>query len=182
MKLLTLLMLALLVPFTAQAQTPVPKDKANEYFSHCVQSSAATEQRFSPEAQQNFCACTAARLTQFFTIEDMQTMTDTTNPNSRLAMNKMIINIYAPCMEIPMKEYHYAQCIANPQTAQLSQNPQALCQCAAEQLGIQMKVYGSQLFEELLARNPLNEDPMMAIYNDPSFQTLAQKKTIGCIQ
>ncbi len=182
MKLVTLFLFLLLVPFSAKAFTPVPKVMANQYFANCVQSSAATEQRFSPEAQQSFCACTAARLTQFFSVEDMTTMTDTANPNSRLALNKMIINIYAPCMEVPMTEYHYAQCIANPQTAQLTKNPQSLCQCAAEQLGIQMKVHGSRLFEELLARSPLDEDPMMAIYNDPGFQTLAQQKAIACLK
>ena len=188
MRFITLLFILLLVPFTAYAgsgsapYTPVSKEMANKYFANCVQSSAATEQRFSPDAQQMFCACTAARLNQFYSVEDMTLMNDTANPDSRLALNRMIINIYAPCMEVPMKEYHYAQCISNPQTAQLSSNPQAMCQCAAEQLGIQMKVYGSQLFEQLLARSPLNEDPMTAIYNDPSFQTMAQKKAIECLK
>ena len=186
MKFLTLLAIILLVPLSAQAQaqnfTPVSKEMANKYFNNCVQSSAKTEQRFSPQAQQMLCACTAARMTQFFSMEDMQTMANTSDPNARVALNKMIINIYAPCMKEPMREYHYAQCISNPQTSQLTGNPQKMCACAADQLGIQMEVYGSQMFEKILSRNPTIEDPMSAVYSDPEFQTLAQNKALGCLK
>jgi hypothetical protein len=185
MKFLTLLTIILLVPFSARAQqgfTPVPKEMANQYFSNCVQSSAKTEQRFSPQAQQMLCACTAARLTQFFSVEDMQTMANTSDPNARIAFNKMLINIYAPCMKEPMREYHYAQCISNPQTGRLTNNPQKMCACAADQLGIQMEVYGSQMFEKILSQNPTIEDPMGAVYSDPEFQTLAQKKALECLK
>lgn len=178
------LIFMILTPISVGAQgfTPVPKEMANKYFTHCVQSSAQTEQRFSPQAQQMFCACTAARMTQFFSVEDMQTMTNTSDPNSRLAFNKMLVNIYAPCMKEPMREYHYVQCMANPQTGQLTTDPQKLCACAADQLGIQMEVYGSQMFEKILQRNPMIEDPMSAIYSDPEFQTLAQRKALGCLK
>lgn len=184
MRFIAVLTILMLVPFAANAQgfTPVPKEMANKYFNNCVQSSAQTEQRFSPQAQQMFCACTAARMTQFFSIQDMQTMTNTSDPNSRLAFNKILVNIYAPCMKEPMREYHYAQCIGNPQTAQLTNDPQKMCGCAAEQLGIQMEVYGSQMFEKILQRNPTIEDPMSAIYSDPEFQTLAQRKALGCLK
>jgi hypothetical protein len=184
MRFLILLAIILLVPISAKAQnyTPVSKDMANNYFNNCVQSSAKTEQRFSPQAQQMFCACTAARLTQFFSIEDMQMMTNTTDPNSRVAFNKMVVNIYAPCMKEPMREYHYWQCISNPQVGQISSNPQKMCSCAADQLGIHMEVYGAQMFQKILQNNPTIEDPMNAIYGDPDFQRIAQQKAMACLK
>jgi hypothetical protein len=180
MKLFSTVLLALALSSSfALAQTPVSKDQANSYFNNCVQTASKTEQRFSPDAQQMFCACTAARLTQFFSIEDMATMTDTTNPRARDAMNKMIVNIYAPCMEFPAQEYHMTQCMANPQVSRLPGNPQQLCQCASNGVAQHLKTNGAQMFQEILTRNPMIEDPMQALYDDPQFRSFAHTKLLG---
>jgi len=170
----------MLIPVLALAQTPVSKEQANTYFDSCVTNSAATEKRFSSESQQQFCACTAARLTQYFTIEDMQVMTSQTDPNARLAMNKMIVNIYAPCMETPVREYHYGQCLQNPQTAALG-NPQKICGCAANAIATYLKQNGAQKFQEILSVNPNIYDPMQALYDDPTFQTYARTELMRCL-
>lgn len=181
MKYVLLFAFMALIPFTAFA-TPVSKQQANTYFASCIDNAARTEQRFSKDSQQMFCACTAARLTQFFSIEDMQTMTDTTNPNARIALNKMIVDVYAPCMEYPTKEYHLSQCLANPQVGRLGGNPQQLCQCAADGVAQHLKAHGSEMFQEVLTRNPNIEDPMQALYDDPKFRTFAQTKLLGCLK
>jgi hypothetical protein len=166
----------------ASAQTMVSKEQANTYFASCVENSAKTETRFSPQSQKMFCACTAARLTQFFTVEDMQTMTSPTDPNARIALNKMIVNIYAPCMEEPTREYHYSSCISNPQVSALGGDPQRLCQCAADQIATHLATNGAQMFQDILNRNPTIVDPMQALYDDPKFQSFAQSKLMGCLR
>lgn len=181
MKFLTLLLILFLVPFAAQAQTTVSKETANAYFNNCI--AQKSEQSFSPQAQDMLCACTAARLTQFFSMEDMATMT---NPQSapdaqRGAFNKMLINIYAPCMEEPTREFHYNACITNPQTAQYG-DPAKICRCMADEVAAHIKVHGPTVFEQLVARNPNITDPMAALTDDPSFQTFAQSKLLGCLK
>lgn len=181
MKLLALLVIALLVPFTANAQTPVSTETANTYFSNCV--AQKSQQSFSPEAQEMLCACTAARMAQFFSMEDMATMT---NPQSepaaqRGAFNKMLINIYAPCMEEPTREFHYNACMTNPQTAQYG-DPATICRCMADAVAAHIQVHGPSIFEDLVARNPNITDPMTALTEDPSFQTFAQSKLLGCLR
>jgi len=182
MKFFILFTFLLILPLTSHAQTPVTNQQANTYFTQCVTNSAATEKRFSPESQKLFCACTAARLTQYFSMEDMQTMTDPKNPNQRAALNKMIVNIYAPCMDEPTRDYHYSQCVANPQVARLGQNPETLCRCAADQVADYMKVHAAEQFQIILDHNPNIEDPMQALYDDPKFQSMTQSKLLGCLK
>ena len=178
------LLILLLAPVSAHAQngfTPVSKETANAYFNNCI--AQKSEQSFSPQAQDMLCACTAARLTQFFSMEDMATMT---NPQAapdaqRGAFNKMLINIYAPCMEEPTREFHYNACITNPQTAQYG-DPAKICRCMADEVATHIKINGPSVFEELVARNPNISDPMSALTDDPSFQTFAQSKLLGCLK
>ena len=129
------------------------------------------------------CACIAARLTQFFTMEDMVTMTNNqADPTAqRGAFNKMLISIYAPCMEEPTREYHFNACISNPQTAQYG-DPQTICRCMSDQVATHMQVNGPRVFQEIIARNPNITDPMAELTNDPSFQTFAQSKLLACLR
>ena len=181
MKFVFLAAILTLVPICAFA-TPVSKEQANTYYASCVENAAKTEQRFSKPSQELFCACTAAKLTESFSIEDMQTMTDTTNPNARKALNKMIVNVYAPCMEAPTQEYHVTQCLSNPQVGRLGGDPAALCQCAAAGIAQHLKDHGGAMFEEILSRNPNIEDPMQALYDDPKFRSFAQAKLLKCLK
>ncbi len=170
-----------LFPFAAQAQTPVTQQQADSYYQTCVTNAAASETRFSPQSQKMFCACTAAHLMQSFSVEDMQTMTSPTDPNARIALNKMIVNVYAPCMEMPTQDYHYQQCMQNPQTAMLSKNPDGLCSCAAKAVAGYMQSNSAQMFQDILSRNPNIEDPMQALYDDPEFQKFAQTQLMNCV-
>lgn len=189
MKLFAILTFLLLVPVSAQAtgnpapQGSISKQQLDQYYMTCVNNAAATETRFSPQAQQQFCACTASKIMEGrFSLEDMETMSDTSSPNSRMAMNKMIVNVYAPCMSIPTQEYHYTQCVANPQTATLTQKPEKLCLCAATAVAKYMDQNGPALFQSILGSNPTIEDPMGALYQNPQFQQYAQSQLMGCMR
>lgn len=168
---------------TAQAQTAVTTEQANNYYTNCVTQAAQTEQRFSKQSQELFCACTSARLSQgVFSVEDMKAMTDTANPNARQSMNKMIVNVYAPCMDEPTREYHYNTCVTNPQVDRLGGNKETLCRCAADQVANHLRANGAKQFQDILSRDPNIVDPMQALYDDQGFQTFAQSRLLGCLR
>ncbi len=179
MKYIALLLVLLLASFPTRAQTLVPKETANAYFENCIKAPPTT---MSERGQQMLCACTAARLTQFFTLEDMQAMSSNQTAIARPAFNRMLINVYAPCMEEPTREYHYKSCIENPQTAMLGKHPDGLCSCAANALATHMRFHGSEIFTQILAREPMITDPAAALFEDPEFQTLAQQKVMDCLK
>ena len=172
MKYLVLIAL-LLIPSYASAQTPVSKEQANTYFASCVKN-ASQEKRFSQNAQQMFCACTAARLTQFFSVEDMQVMTSQTDPNARIALNKMIVDVYAPCMETPSRELYYAAC------TQTSGKTQQVCNCTADKISSHLRDNGSQIFADILSRNPVVEDPWSLLEADQSFNNFKETAAKSC--
>lgn len=171
--------LLFLVPVSAQAQTMVDKQTANTYFANCVKQ-PPTEQ-FSQESQNMMCACTAARMTQFFTMEDMQAMMSTDPAVARPAYNKMLMHIYAPCMETPAREHYTNTCLANPDSAKFG-NPNKICTCLGNNLGEYLRMQGPNLFRTILSYNPNVTDPMQALYDDPGFQATVQNRLASCIK
>ncbi|MFA5592246.1 MAG: hypothetical protein WC989_02910 [Micavibrio sp.] len=179
MRFLSLLLLSLTLSFSAQAQTPVSKETANSYFDNCAAQPAG--ESLSADSQNMLCACTAARLTQFFTVEDMQAMADPNRPEARLAVNKMLVEIYAPCMEAPTRDFHYNACITNPDTARYG-DPQRICPCMADAVAGHMRNNGPAVFRDILTRNPTIVDPMAALVDDPGFKQFAQSKLLACVR
>ncbi|NQZ14488.1 MAG: hypothetical protein HRT94_06680 [Alphaproteobacteria bacterium] len=162
---------------TAQAQTPVSKEIANNYFINCK---SQTDPRFSAASQEIFCACTAANMVQSYTLEDMQ---NASRPDEigRAAANKLIINVYAPCIQFPAREYHYNSCVQNPQTKILGGDPQKLCACTAERVAAHIQQNAQSMFSQILAVNPTIADPMQALYSDNNFQKTAQAQLMACL-
>ncbi len=176
--LLTALFL-IFISLPAFAQTPISKEAANNYFNQCV--GGQSHGQLSPNAQNMLCACTAARMTQFLNVEDMQAMASQDTTIARPAFNKMMIDVYAPCMEMPTQEYHYNACISDPKTASYG-DPQKICECMSWEVANYMKSNGQQVFRDILARNHMVTDPMAALTEDPSFQQFAQSKLLSCLK
>jgi hypothetical protein len=156
--------------------TPISQEIAQQYYQNCK---AKQDQRFSAKAQDQFCACTASQLMTSYTLEDMQA-TAGQDQAARDAINKMVINVYAPCIQYPATEYHYRSCISNPKTKALG-NPEKLCQCAASQVASHLKANAAGMFRQILQTNPNVTDPMQALYDNPQFQEFAQSKLMGCV-
>jgi len=168
---------ALMISAPSNAQTPVSKEIANTYFENCR---AQSDPRISKETQDMLCACTAAQMTTSFTLEDMQNA-QRQDALGRAAANKLIINIYAPCIEYPAKDYHYKSCISNPKTKLLGGSAKQICECTSNKLASHLKVNAKAMFADILKRTPNILDPMQALYDDPSFQKTLQSQLLGCI-
>jgi len=175
MKFILTLAALLLLPFSAQAQTFVTKEKANEYFSNCAAAKSG-QQAFVGNGQNIMCACQAARLTQFFYMEDMVAMGNPDPNIARPAYNKMLTEIYAPCMGEPTRAFHFNECMASGKVSQ------ATCACASEALARHMELSGSNIFKQILAQDPNATDPNAILFGSPEFQQLAGQKTIGCLK
>lgn len=112
-------------------------------------------------------------------MEDMQN-TARQDSVGLAARNKMIINIYAPCIQYPAKEYHYQTCIKDPKTKMLG-NPQKVCACASNNVAQNLQQNSQSMFREILRTNPNIADPMQALYSDPKFQKSVQNGLMRCI-
>ena len=162
---------------TANA-TPVDRPMAEAYFQNCK--SQPAQGGLSAKSQKYLCACTAAAMMNTMQVEDVQAMSQP-NAAGRAATNKMLINVYAPCMRFPAKDHYYNNCITNPQTKTLSRNPQKLCGCMSDEVANYLENRGPEVFKQILQRNPNIVDPMTALTNDKAFQSYAQSRLIGCV-
>lgn len=171
----------LLFPTFAQNQahaTPIDRETANAYFLNCK---ANPDPRFSEETQEQFCGCTASQMLKGFTKEDMQRVGNPNDPGARSSVNKLMINIYAPCIQFPAQEYHYQTCVSDPKTKALG-NPEKVCKCAAGHVASYLQGNSKNLLRKILRENPTIQDPMQAIYSDAGFQSYAKSKLMGCLR
>ncbi len=158
--------------------TPIDRETANAYFLNCK---ATPDPRFSEEAQTQFCGCTATEMMKSFTREDMERIANPNNPAARTAVNKLMINIYAPCIQFPAQEYHYQTCVNDPKSKILG-TPEIICACAANHVAVYLQNNSKDLLRTILRKDPTIQDPMQAIYDDSGFQKYAQSKLMGCLK
>lgn len=167
-----------IIPIYNQAQaTPITKDAANAYYENC---NAQASQGLSTQSKEYLCACTAAKMMERMSVEDVKAMSQQ-NEQGRKAMNYMLVKVYAPCMNYPAKDHYYNTCMANPKTKALSRNPRGLCNCMANKVSAYLGTNGSKVFEGILSRNPNITDPMTALTEDPQFTQYAQSQLLSCI-
>lgn len=170
------LLIAALLPVAAMA-TPVSKDMANSYYTNCVGKDAPG---ITQKSKEFMCACTAAKMMDNMSVEEIQAMSQQ-NQAGRNATNKMLVDVYAPCIEFPAYDHYYNNCITDPKTKSMSSNPQRTCSCLADQIAGYLQSNGQTVFRDILMRNPNITDPMSALTQDNRFRQFAQSKLLSCV-
>lgn len=173
-----LLVVLIVAALPAKAQTRISNEMANTYFANCMKGEA---DNLTAQTKETMCACTAAQMMLGFSVEDMEAMSRR-DEAARLALNKMIVNVYAPCIRYPAFDYYYGVCSADPRSLTLSKNPQAMCHCLANKVSNHLGANSQQIFADILARNPYITDPMAALTSDPAFDRFAQGQLLSCVQ
>ena len=176
MRIICLTLLGCFLSTFALAATPISKDQANAYYEACKKS---PDPRFSAEVQDLFCACTASHYMTALTVEDVKTMGQQ-NQSGRNAMNKMILDVYAPCIQYPTRAYHYDACITDPK-AKILGDPTKLCSCAADSVASHLEKNARIMFQDILRKNPNIGDPMQTLYDDAGFQSYAKSQLMSCV-
>ncbi len=174
---LFILTILLLLPFTALADTPITQETAQAYYKTCLTKDAPM---MSDENKDLMCSCTAAKMMETMSVEDVQAMSSQETAIARPAANKLIIDVYAPCIEFPARDYYYMTCVENPETSSISSRPRELCECMSDEVSGFLAENAQGVFADILDRDPMILDPMEALAGDPDFQKFAEKKLLGC--
>jgi len=174
---LTFVMSVLSAPSIA---AEISKEMANKYYNNCI--AKESPQKLSKESQDLLCACTAAKMMDNMTLDDIKTMSNPQDPDgARQALNHMLVKVYAPCMEYPAKDHYFNTCLSDPKTKTISKDPTKLCGCMADKIASHLAENGEVLFEGILSRNPNMTDPMSALQGDPEFQQYIGKQVMTCV-
>lgn len=168
-------LLGLLIVFMAVptwAQTMLNAQQVQRYYDNCKRNAAA-EQKLTPETQDIFCQCTARMTQQNMSMDDIKATTGN-DQNARNAINKLMISVYAPCMEFPVRDLIHTKCQAD--VAQTG-----ICTCLSSNMAKYTQDQAVKLLSGILVKNPNVFDPMGAILESPEFQAEQKRITLQCL-
>ena len=157
--------------------TAVSKDMADNYYQNCM---SKPNPILSDKTKDMLCTCTAARMMKGLTVEEMRTMTQN-DEAGRLALNKMLVEVYTPCMEFPIRDLVYDNCIKNQSQMASVKNLEGLCGCMASETAEYVAKEGPQTIRNALKTDPFIADPMGPLMSSPEFQKASQEFTMGCL-
>lgn len=166
----------LLWPATAHA-TQVGNDQANNYYKSCL--SQPMDARITEDSHKSLCACTSAQMVKNMSVEDVNAMRGN-DQNARIALNKMLTDVYAPCMGDVVHDLMISECNKNPAIS--GANASTICECFAKLTGDWYSLSGRTIMAEELKKNPNLIDPTEAIQNSALFKTESMKNLQSCMR
>ena len=167
------------VAFSAHAETPVSKETANTYFGNCM---AKRDPRMTTKSQEELCACTAAKMTEVMTMEDIKRMGQQTQEGIQ-SFNLMMTHVYMPCIGAPVHDLLMTECLADKKIdeQQFKIDKGDLCGCIAGKTGKWMADQGPAMMEIILKKNPHITDPIQPIMDSPDFRREQMDNLLRCV-
>lgn len=153
------------------AETPVTPEMADKYFQNCL-AGAQKQNQLSPENQKHYCACTAINMQKNMSQEDVAALSNK-DKSARLALNKVLIHVNGPCLQYPVHDMLYNQCMKTLGT-------QNICECVGNKTGKYMSKISGTMLPKILADNPEIYDPMTPILESKEFQQAQQEIAMSC--
>jgi hypothetical protein len=170
---------------TADPETSVPKETPTEtindfsarYYQKCL---AKKDKIIAGANQQMLCACSAQKLVEQMTIEDVKTMA-TVTPEGQFQRNRMLLQVYAPCMEYPARALLHENCVNGANIKKKLPNYEQVCNCMADGMAQYVAQNGPSIIAKSLRDNPNDLNPLSNLMNSPDFQAKAQAELSTCI-
>ena len=132
-------------------------------------------------SQDAMCACNAAMMQKSFTMEDMNLMLEDSY-ESRTALNKMLLNVYAPCINFPLHDLLFKNCLQDRKVIRLGKvlPVEDFCGCVAENTSEWMSKEGRNIMVDVIRENPNVYDPIEPIMNHEKFTAEAMRNRTVC--
>ena len=142
----------MLMPGMASAK-PVTQKIANTYYDVCM---SHDDPRMDAESQMNLCSCAAARMMSFLSLEDMAHMSaDVKNTAGRAIYDKMLVNVYGPCLKLPVQKALAEQCVADRKIKQfMLRDTTGMCECMAARTGDYMDHDSDNILGTIVEQDP----------------------------
>ena len=159
--------------------TPVDKTMANNFFASCLN---RQDPRMSPDTQEAMCACNAAMIMQNMTVEEVQTMKEQTQAG-RDMLNKMLLEVYTPCINYPVHDLVEAECLRNENIdkAGIAMPKAEICGCTAKKMSEWFAKDGGALMRTILEKQPNIYDPIEPVMNSKAFKSQSYSIMIACM-
>ena len=172
--LISLLLIFSSFTLQAKAQTPVTNEQAQKYYESCATN---RDERMDIKTQDVFCQCSSMGYKKHMTQEDLQYLAVGEGQEARDVMNKMVLKLYAPCMEFPVRDMVYKKC-----TKDAYQAGQYICSCMADKMASYISERAQAELSNILKENPNVYDPLEAITSSETYARQEKRIVLQCIQ
>lgn len=161
-----------------QGKTTISRGVANAYYQNCM---SHDDKRMSESAQESLCSCAAAKAMERMTVEEIFSMKREKGPG-RIEYNKMLTEVYAPCMQAPIEETLFNECSNDAHVKEfMLRDIPTLCRCTAMKSGSLIATSGPEIMENLLRKDPGIVDPLENILQDMGFRKRAYDNLYNCL-
>lgn len=159
--------------------TPVSKDAANNFYLACR---SAPDPRMTPETQNAMCACNAAMLMEKMSVEEVDTMKEQSQAG-RDMLNKMLLEVYAPCMNYPVQDLIEAECLRNENISKagISMSKEHICSCTANKMAEWFAKDGLELMRTTIKQHPNITDPIGPVMESQAFKSQSYSTLTSCL-
>jgi hypothetical protein len=162
-------------PPVANTATALTAQQAATMYQSCLAQGAPAE--LTPQTKDIFCQCTATYTQKAITVEEMAAATTAGNPNAAAIQQKIILEVYAPCMEFPVRDLITAECVKTPA---LAANPQ-ICPCLAKNMSAYTAQTAQANLGKLMASGRPVGDVMNGLMETPEFKAAQQDIAMKCM-
>jgi hypothetical protein len=169
--LLTLLVFLSVFVFDTPAlavNTKITPQQGQQYVQSCKRNAAA-DPNLQGQTGDIFCQCTGNFMMKNLVFEDLKAM-GKQDQAGRLALNKMIVGVYAPCMEFPVRSMVFNKCKTD-----IGQT--GICSCLSENMAKFTAQHARTMLPRIFAKTPNAVDPVSAMVQDPAY--IAQERQIA---
>jgi|GEM_PF-795651 len=166
---------------STQSSTDIPTDITPEltkaYYDSCM---GARDQRMSRASQDFLCSCTAEKMMETMSVEDIRSMGQE-NQEGRNMLNRVLLDVYAPCMSAPLAEMVSNECMLEGEMNAKGMHKIDLCHCIGEKTGAWFSGSGRDLMADVLKKNPNITDPVGPIMNSTQFKKESFANMQACL-
>lgn len=156
---------------SAAHATPINNAMADKYYLNCVAGGQQEGTMSQPDIER-YCACTSNNMQRVVSVEELGNIGKDTS-EGRAILNKVIVQVNAPCSEFPISAMLQKECLAKG-------NSQRVCGCLSVGIGKFLSQKSVTWLGEILAKNPNHLNPMAPIYENPEFIQAQQQVGMSC--
>lgn len=168
-------------PLAEHEKEPPPEatieDFANRYYQNCA---AQQHPILQGESKELLCGCTAAQLPKAMTVDQVREMQEDT-PEGQFQRNRMMMFVYAPCIEHPTRALVLDQCMNDIKVRSAMKNFKTVCGCLADKMASYMKERAPTAIETSIRQNQTDTDPLRTLLESPAFDEMSRAKMSECI-
>ncbi len=163
-----------------QAATETGEDitaLATRYYKNCVSKSDPVLKEAN---LQLLCTCAAQKMMEIMTVDDIKTMATETQ-EGQFQRNRLLLQVYAPCMQYPARSLLYGNCVGNAEIQQTVPGYEIACACMADRMASYVAENATTVVAQNLQANPSDSNPLQSLMGRADFKAKAQAELGECI-